>query len=206
LKKMSVRKIDGKERIFQFGIVSSGNPSSCGYQGRPMIFTNVLAYMPWILKKLAQRRSSSSEEAEITESSSNEDYNSSEDKESYKDVYYDNDKDHSDPNDSHNPSKKYNVDEDELTTYEFSTGLDIDVLWHPNLNKLPKRHQCGTLIKPKPTPRPQASIPSSEDDNEYDDEEDDRVKRVVGGRVAGVGWFPFMAQIYARDSNEKYYI
>jgi len=40
-KKISVPILDGKERVFQIGIVSSGSPASCGYEGRPLINTNV---------------------------------------------------------------------------------------------------------------------------------------------------------------------
>lgn len=200
LKKLPVPLLDGKERVFQFGIVSSGTPNNCGYEGRPAIYTNVLYHVPWILKKLETSYSLESVEsfsAELKSLSSREQKSSEENQNA--------------------------TDQDEYK-YELSTGRDVDIMSHPNLSKLPSLQECGNI---PPVPKNRTVIDSEDFDDsvevEYDDDNDDdgdeegnkpeedgnvnkkrakrRSKRMVGGRVAGIGWFPFLAQIYLRDGG-----
>jgi len=178
LKSLPVPSLGDLKRTFQIGMVSSGDPGSCGYEGRPMIFTNVLHYMPWILDKL---QFISEVISDIDESSAA----SAESREAELNI-------------PRSLRTDLNDSSEMFYEHEISTGLDIDVLSHPNIGKLPSSDNCGSIPAPRPEPKP---IPSSEEDVMYDAYEDNRVKRITGGLIAGITWFPFMAQIYSRDSK-----
>ena len=55
LKSLSVPELGGKPQIFQVGFDSKSgfNQDGCAADGVPDFFTNVVAYMPWILDHLA---------------------------------------------------------------------------------------------------------------------------------------------------------
>jgi len=178
LKSLPVSSLGDLKRTFQIGMVSSGDPGSCGFQGRPMVFTNILHYMPWILEKLHF----------ISEVISDADESSADSAESRE----------AELNIPRSLRTDLNDSSEMFYVHEISTGLDIDVLSHPNIGKLPTSENCGSIPAPRPEPK---LIPSSEEDVMYDAYEDNRVKRITGGRIAGIAWFPFMAQIYSRDSK-----
>lgn len=144
--------------------------------------------MPWILEKLATSYSSDSVESvpsdELTISSSSEIESSS--------------------------TEETVVQNQTQFENELSTGLDIDILSHPNLSKLPELSECGNIPSPKKINN--EALQDSEESDEHgdihedEDEDDDHrgivhqtKKRMIGGRVSRMGWIPFFAQIYERD-------
>jgi len=83
---------------------------------------------------------------------------------------------------------KYPVD----PTVEFATGMEppVDMTKHKAVSLLPKFPDCGPIFG-----KQDYKFPVKSNHTHH------RAKRVVGGIAQSIGSYPWMVQIYSRNSN-----
>lgn len=181
-------------RVFQLGIVSAGGHpvDTCGFQGRPSIDTNVFYFLDWILNHIKpglqayryETRGSGSNSTWILNNSSVHGWADS------------------------------NQTTQSVYANEFSTGRNVDVSKHPNINLLPSFDVCGNLPKSSADKKQSETSEESEEEESINDAHVDivgtvnkdglRRKRIVGGvPTTAESFYPWMAQIFARNGEKS---